>query len=239
MNTTKKLDDLIVNGIGSSNGGLFDRVEINGKGKIYGDVKCHSFVCNGTGSITGNLTAKTAKVSGNSKLNGVVTCEKLQVQGRASLKNKATINKFKVEGKASVDGSLKSEEIQIKGKATIQGDCEAELFKSEGIFQIDGLLNADQIIVTLYGECSVKEIGAQTVRIKKKSGLLNLFKSIFPNSLVTNLIEGDEIEIANTTATVIRGHNVNIGPGCRVDLVEYSGEYSCDKNSVVSELKKV
>jgi hypothetical protein len=45
----EKRRDLIINGIGSTNGGHFDTVKLNGNGTINGEVVCTNFESNGTG----------------------------------------------------------------------------------------------------------------------------------------------------------------------------------------------
>lgn len=45
-------DKLIINGSGSSKGGRFHTVEINGSGTVSGDVECTSLLFNGSGKQT-------------------------------------------------------------------------------------------------------------------------------------------------------------------------------------------
>ena len=35
------------------------------------------------------------------------------------------------------------------------------------------------------------------------------------------VVEGDEVRLENTDASVVRGRRVSIGPGCRIETVEY------------------
>ncbi|MGA8943178.1 MAG: hypothetical protein WB502_10735, partial [Thermoactinomyces sp.] len=67
-----------------------------------------------------------------------------------------------------------------------------------------------------------------------------LLKSFFADkSLSADVIEGDEIELEYTRAKVVRGKNVKIGPGCKVDLVEYQDSYDADSDAEVKEAKQV
>ncbi|MEH7180964.1 polymer-forming cytoskeletal protein [Neobacillus vireti] len=235
---TKKRGDLIINGLGSSNGGQFERVTLNGKGTINTDVECTQFECSGLGTVNGNVAAATAKISGNGKINGSIEGEFLSIDGTAKVKNHVAVKNLKVSGKASVGGKIKCDEIKIKGRMTVGEDCEAETFKAESQFTIGGLLNADLIDITIFAECRAKEIGGQTILIRQKSPFFCLLKAFIPTQLETELIEGDRIEIENTKAAVVRGNNVTIGPNCLIGVVEYSGEFSMDEKAVVKEVRK-
>jgi cytoskeletal protein CcmA (bactofilin family) len=235
---TKNRGDLIINGLGSSNGGQFNHVTINGKGTVNTDVECTNFDCNGSGTVNGNVVAAAAKISGNGKINGTIEGQSLSIDGTAKVKNNVHVKNLKVAGKACVGGKIKSDEIKIKGRITVGEDCEAETFKAESQFTIGGLLTADLIDITIFSDCKVKEIGGQTILIKQKPSLLGFLKPFIQTQLETELIEGDRIEIEYTKAAMVRGNNVKIGQNCIIDVVEYSGELSMDEKSVVKEIRK-
>lgn len=67
-----RTDNLIINGYGSSNGGEFHKVQLNGKGTVNGNVECDQFECNGYGAVTGNLKSSNARISGSGKVDGTV-----------------------------------------------------------------------------------------------------------------------------------------------------------------------
>jgi cytoskeletal protein CcmA (bactofilin family) len=230
--------DLVINGFGSSNGGQFHHVTINGKGTIKSDVECVDFECNGSGTVQGAVTTNTAQVNGVVKILGDVEGKQLTVDGSAKMEKSVHINKIKVSGKVNVGGSVKAEEVVVKGRLTVEEDCEAETFKAESLFKIGGLLNADEITIKLYGDCRAKEIGGDTIRVKKnKASLFDLFK---PNTqLETDLIEGNKIEIEYTHAKIVRGQQVTIGPNCHIGLIEYTDELIVDKKASIGESKKI
>ncbi|WP_252250785.1 hypothetical protein [Clostridium sp. ZBS13] len=39
----------------------------------------------------------------------------------------------------------------------------------------------------------------------------------------------------NTECKVIRGHNIKILGGCKIDKIKYTGELNIDNNSIVGE----
>jgi cytoskeletal protein CcmA (bactofilin family) len=237
---TKNRGDLVINGIGASNGGQFHLVTLNGRGTINSDLECSEFECNGSGTVNGNVTANTAKVSGNASFKGTIESQKFTVDGTAKIGQNLYAKQLKVSGKASVGGKVKAEEIKLRGILTIGEDCEAETFKAQYRFTIGGLLNADQVDIEIYGECKAQEIGGQTIIVKQHKGSLigTIFKPFFKTQLETDLIEGDRIELENTIAKVVRGNQVRIGPNCHIGVVEYTEEFSQDKNAIVGESRK-
>jgi cytoskeletal protein CcmA (bactofilin family) len=234
--STEKQGDIIINGMGTSNGGRYEQVLISGKGTVNGELDCNFFKCNGTGVVNGDLTCNKAKVSGNAKINGNVTSGDLLIEGRATITGEANINKVVIRGKGSVGGHLKGEELRIQGSAFIGGDCEVETFKAEGWFVVDGLLTAESIDIQTFGECKAGEIGGQTIRVRQKPNFLrDLLKVVFPVRLETDLIEGDQIELENTKAKIVRGSHIIIGENCEIDLVEYKQSFRVEKNGQVKK----
>jgi len=227
--TKNSRNDLRINGLGSSSGGSFGFVQINGKGDINGDLECQELQINGLGCIHGNVNAGTARTSGKSEIDG-------------NLKGSDVV----VDGMAEVGGSISAERIENRGMLKIYKDCGAETFSSQGRFVIGGLLNAGEINVELYFASKAREIGGEEIEIRTGSafGFKKFLNSIFPawelnHGLSAEVIEGDEIYLENTTAKVVRGKNVKIGPGCRIDNVEYKNSFHQDHGATVKQNKKV
>lgn len=225
------MNDLRINGIGSSAGGSFDLVQINGKGEIYGDLECRELQINGLGSFSGNVKAEVFKVSGKSEVSGNLEC------GMAT-----------IDGKIDIDGKLKARDIENRGMLGVTEEVSSESFHSYGAFKISGLLNADKIQIIMYAPCSAMEIGGEEIdiRVGKASGLRELIGSFFSGwplktSFSTDTIEGDDIYLENTSAKVVRGNNIKIGPGCQIDIVEYKNtfEKGNDSGITVKESRKI
>ncbi|MFC7442912.1 polymer-forming cytoskeletal protein [Laceyella putida] len=240
----EKRRDLTISGSGSAAGGLYDRLSINGEGRIHGDVDCISIKAYGVTTFAGNVKAERFDIAGETTIKGKVEVEEMKVKGQAHVYGYVICEELKVMGATTIEGNLTSEEIEIKGATTIKGDCEAEDFQARGGFTIDGLLNAGHIHVRLYGKCQAKEIGGETIRIEKDGLDFSLFKWLksilhYTNELVADTIEGDDIYLENTKAKVVRGNNVIIGSGCQIDLVEYKDQFEQKEDTVVKEHKKV
>ncbi|MDE5413539.1 polymer-forming cytoskeletal protein [Alkalihalobacterium chitinilyticum] len=233
--------DLTISGNGSTAGGHFQQVKINGNGKINGDIQCSDFQSNGSSNVTGNLIGETILVKGSTKIYGDVQGNRIEVSGTSSIEGKVDFQMIEVKGAATIGKGMTGEQFFLQGTVKVGGDCQAEKVQLDGGFSIEGLLNADQITIGLHGRSRVKEIGCETIVVKKASsffGLDKLIKSL-SRELNAELIEGDDIDLEYTTAKIVRGQNIRIGPGCHIDLVEYKGDFQQDLDAHVNESKKI
>lgn len=237
---------LKITGVGSTGGGKYDDVKINGTGLITGDVECSILDSNGASEIRGNVDAKTIKVNGAMQIKGDVVSEQMDVNGTATVSGNIMTRNMKISGNTSLTGNIKSAGVDIRGSISMEGDLEAECFKDIGAFNIGGLLNADHVCVSIIGNCKAREIGGGRIEIKKFDNSIvlqiqKLIKDIFnvKHSLIADTIEGDDVFLELTTARVVRGNNVTIGRGCNIDLVEYKGGLQVLEGAIVRERKKV
>ncbi|MCR8641158.1 hypothetical protein NV379_00685 [Paenibacillus sp. N1-5-1-14] len=224
--------DLIINGSGSSGGGVFNKVKISGSGKVSGDVECLEFRCSGSGSVIGNVKTGYMNVSGSGDVDGNLVAEELKVSGSFRVDGDTFVKEASVSGHMKVDGKLTAEEMTVNGALEVKDDCSAEEFVVKGGFRISGLLNAGKVDIQLHGDAFVKEIGCDQIEVRRNLlggiSVLKMIKTLFQsfhNELHADVIEGDDIALEYTKAKVVRGTNVIIGPGCKIDLVEYKGRY--------------
>lgn len=219
-----KPNDIRISGISQSSGGTFDQVLIEGVGRINGDVTCSSFVCNGRGSVNGQLRSGTAEFHGSSTVKGHLLADKTQIKGMLT-----------------VQGKLAGETVELEGQLTVKGDCEAESFTARGGVTIDGLLNADTLDIRFVRKCSARELGGGQITIRPEkvpSAIRKLIGSLSQPHLVADTIEGDRIALEGTTAEVVRGSRIEIGPDCRIARIEYKEELTVDPRSRVgSQIK--
>jgi cytoskeletal protein CcmA (bactofilin family) len=218
--------DLHINGVATAPGGHYERVQIEGVGKVEGDVQAAEFHLNGMATVRGELNAKTLNAIG-----------KLKVEGRTSA------GMTHMEGVAVIRGSLTGERLTLKGMLHVQGDCEFERLDAEGGFDIEGLLNAGFVDIRLYGRGKTREIGCDSIQVRKiarnhwKQMLQKMFGTWGPG-LEAGTIEGDDIDLEHTTASMVRGNRVTLGPGCRIGRVEYRTELRKHPDAKVGEEMK-
>lgn len=254
---------LIINGSGTSGGGTFSKVRINGSGKIIGDIECESFSINGSGSVQGTMKTDSAHINGSGQITGSMQAETfiisgsghlesgmrggtLRINGSARVNGPVEAQTVKIEGTGKIGGNCAVEEMHIDGVAEIGGNCECERFRSHGAFIIEGLLNADDIQIDLYHARSrAKEIGGGhiDVRMALVGAITRLICSLFVGKggalLDAGTIEGDDIYLEQTHADVVRGRDVTLGKGCSIGLVEYSGTLTKLEGAEVREEQHV
>jgi cytoskeletal protein CcmA (bactofilin family) len=238
--------DLRINGSGSAAGGTYGNVKINGSGKITGDLECKEFIINGSGEVIGKIEAEKLRINGSGHIVGDVKAKELKVNGSANLGGTVSGGNISVSGSADIKSGLDMQNVKISGSVKIGGDCNAERFESNGVFDISGLLNADEVDARLYWHRSrAKEIGGGKIIVGLGNSTgLSVLKAIFTlglhnPGLDADSIEGDEINLENTTARVVRGNNVTIGRGCDIGLVEYKGIYQKNGDAKVAEERKL
>ncbi|OIK09337.1 polymer-forming cytoskeletal protein [Bacillus sp. MUM 13] len=234
------ISNLTINGSGSYGGGLYRKVKVNGEASVTDHLECQAFKIMGRSKVEGNTKAETLSVYGEAELNGDLKAEKVKIYGSCQIQGDAVIKESKVRGSLDINGSYQGEQIEVKGGFTVRGDVEAEVFNSQGQFQIDGLLNAEEVNVSLrYDHSFAGEIGGERISIRAKGGLgemLQLKKSML--QMKASIIEGDEIYLEYTAAEVVRGRNIEIGPGCEINIIEHQGIYKKSKDSIVHEERK-
>jgi cytoskeletal protein CcmA (bactofilin family) len=218
--------NLIINGIGSSNGGTVRLAKIEGIGRVDGDIICTDFVLKGKADIHGSIKASTVEINGTAAIEGNLHAERLRIHG-----------------KVAVDGDFIADNIQLNGIASVKGNCETEIFDAVGRFQMS-LLNAGRIQIILHGNSNIAEIGGEHIQIRKQPGIdfakwLKVLPLSLGNKLTAQTIEGDYIYVEHTSAAIVRGVEVTIGPGCEIGVVEYKTKFNQDKGSKVIKLEQL
>ncbi len=236
--------DVKINGDGSLSGGTYGAVTINGAGTINGDIDCTDYRVNGAGTHNGKLLAQTITVNGTGTFNGEVQANELNVNGDMNVRDGIGVGRLSIKGNASFGGSIASHDVVVRGFMKTGGDCQSEAFDCEGAFTVAGLLNAGSVDIKLYGPCSAREIGGERITVRQPGGgglssLTQIFTFWAEKRLTADSIEGDDVTLELTTAKTVRGRNINIGEGCRVDLVEYAGTYVVAPGATVGEARLV
>jgi len=220
----ERIGDLKINGQSSAAGGNYNDLIVNGEGRITGDLDCIKLKINGQCDINGNVKAVSVEVNGSNSIKGNLEAEIA-----------------KIYGSADIDGNVSVDKAETYGSISINGDCNAEVFKIEGTFAIEGLLNAGELELSLYGSSKAREIGGENITVKRKgkSGFLGLKRMMQGKELTVDTIEGDDIYLENTQAKVVRGNNIEIGPGCEIELVEYKNSLKQDDKADISTHTKI
>ncbi len=187
----------------------------------------------GTGTSSGGVFNRV-NILGECDIDGNIECNKFKVMGTANVRGNMRAGRVRIVGTVEVDGKLEGERVEVTGGLNVKGDCSSESFHLRGAFSIDGLLNAGTIDLRLYGPANVKEIGGGSIRVKPH---LRMFSG--GKELSVDTVEGDDIHLEYTTAKVVRGNTVYIGPGCDIGLVEFQHHFKKSPKAKVTESNKV
>lgn len=247
--------DLKISGTGSVGGGSYNYVKISGAGKVTGSIDCRQLSISGAGKIQGEVRAEDISISGSGKIEGATYCQEVSVSGAGRFLGDVQCKSISTSGSCKIDGGLKGEEVSISGSIAIDRKIEADIIKvsgiitafglegerfyGDGIFKIEELLNADKIDIAIRGRCEAKEIGGEEITIRTgRNNIGGFLQSLFSfgydeGSLRSEVIEGDVLYLENTTARMVRGDKVVIGPGCTIENLEYKSSLEVSEKSRV------
>lgn len=224
-------NSISIMGEGTISGGEYDKISVNGEGITIGKITCNTLKVNGECTINEELTGETIKIRGEVISNKAIRAEKLKMVGEITCGDECCFNEVDIVGEANFKENLTFKKFKNLGELSVYKDCEGQEFESVGEIDIKGLLSADNIDIKVKGKSFINEIGGSKIKILDKH---NMFSK--KGVMKCYLIEGDEVELENTDANIVRGINVRILKGCTINKVEYTGEIEVDKDSVVKEL---
>ena len=245
---SEKRGSASISGAGVIGGGIYDRVTISGAGKVDGDLETDELQISGAGKVAGKVQARVIVASGSTTFTAGVHAEEMRVSGSARVDGQVHVKELKCSGTFKTNGGIHSEYVKVSGALHVGADVEAEIFRTSGGFQIYGLLSADRIEIDLGGRCTAREIGGEKISVRRGGwrergilldGLIKLFTGGGTAELRAQLIEGDAVSLEDTIAETVRGKTVEIGPGCRIENVEYSESLEVAKDAVVKNQVKV
>ncbi|MCO7175172.1 hypothetical protein ACFP7A_05630 [Sporolactobacillus kofuensis] len=228
-------ENLKIMGETHSNGGSFDKVRIMGECAISGSIEARSCKVMGECTVSGDLTSGYFRNMGEVTIDGMLTAKEARLIGETHVKGACTFKQASIYGELSAARDLSGEEIKVHGVLNVGANVSLERLMMRGGILVDGLLNCDQIdiVLKINAQNYVKEIGAGSVTIGKQHKIfgrapLHLFHA--------ESIEGDRLFLEYTQAKVVRGTDVVIGTGSKIERVEYSGTYKTSGPVEVGEV---
>ncbi len=193
-----------------------EAIKIVGSGVVKGNpVKTVEFKSAGSARVQGPLVAEVARIAGSCICEGDVTVEELHCAGSTRIAGRLKAEEVEASGFLQVEGDIEAEELSSSGSLHVGGHVRTEEFRSTGSVKIDGGLKAEEVRIDLGGTSKIPTIEAGDIQVKATGGFFRV-----RGELTTERIEGREIELEATTATLVKGDEVRIGPHCRIDVVE-------------------
>lgn len=181
------MNSLKADGNDTFSGGVYDRVDIDGRASVNGDlsaqtihndgllsvkgsVDCREFLCDGTASIMGNAGAEHMSIDGSVSVSGNLHCNRFSCDGMATVRGDALAERATVDGTVSILGSAQCSCLECDGTADIKGDANVTRMEIDGTVSISGNLQCDSFqcdgTATIRGNFTGKEFAS--------SGTVNL-----------------------------------------------------------------
>ncbi len=187
-------------------------------------------------------------VYGDLNINGVATAEgpievgHMDIDGVFNARSDVNCQSLDAHGVVTIDGNLRATKADIDGVVTVHGSkIEADRIVCDGILSTDGQVSADRIDAQGFinaNEIVGDNISIQSftrsfffrmwVRLKEAVGSHDFSK--------VDLIEATTISLRGVHARTVSGHDITIGPGCKIDRVDASGSLSIDPDAEVREV---
>lgn len=229
-------NNMNINGTGTIGSGDYNNVSISGMGKLNGKITANKIDISGTGGGEGFIKANEITVNGHFKYKGrLTTLKRFTVNGHSRICEDLKGNEIDIRGNLSASKNLIFEEMHISGRLSCIGNCEGTKFNCEGEAKIGGLLTADNINISIYRGSNIKEIGGENIRVESEDRMSNLplLGKLFNNKLLVESIEGDNIFLEDTIAKSVNGKDIVIGKGCKIDVINYSGNLEVKDGGIV------
>lgn len=235
--------NITISGAGRIEGGVYGTVKIAGSGRVVGDLTAEEFKAAGSAKVEGNLKAQRFEAAGSFRCEGNLEVEEGEAAGSCKVTGRIKAQELKLAGAVQAQG-ITGGYLRAGGSLSVAENVEVETFRLTGAFEIGGLLSADRVEVELEGRSKAQEIGGEKILVRAgqrnlggilSSALAFFFGSGTPKELTVETVEGDEVELEATQARLVRGGKVKIGPGCRIERVEYSESLEVAPGAVVKE----
>ena len=258
------MNNVHISGAGTFSGGTYEEIHVSGSGRWEGNVKCRRIHISGAVIGGGDRQAEEKiHVSGSLKTKGEISCDgEMHISGALATDGNVSGKEIHISGGGKC-GSITGTDIQVSGAVSVnhlhadqailsggfkvENDVEAEKVTISGSGTIKGLLNADEVEISAgyrEGSITIGGIGGSRVLIKKPEpfslfGIALSMKPSYTQSVVTDTIEADEVDLESTRARIVRGVNIRIGKGCEIDRIEYSGTIEHEPSAVIREIVQI
>lgn len=168
-----ELRDLRIEGIGSSYGGEYNIVKLEGMATIKDNLKCTTFSSEGMCKCEGELIADNIRTEGTFKINGNVKAKKISVEGVAKfIDSCVNADEVYVEGIIKCN-ELSADKIKIDGVCRVEKifgesiDINPKASKRAGFFDFFNSSYASDVKLIECTELNADELSAETIRASK------------------------------------------------------------------------
>lgn len=206
-------------GVGNMENGRVDGV-ISFEGGVYGDLEI-----NGVATVEGPLEAGMLDIDGVFNARKDVHCKGLETSGVVTIDGNLRTKVADIDGVVTVHGpKMEADRIVCDGVLTAAGQVSADFIDAQGFINATEIVG-DQITIQSFTKSFFFRMW---VKLKEAVGTQDYSK--------VTLIEATTINLRGVHAHTVSGHDITIGPACRIDKVDASGKLSIDQDAEVIEI---
>ncbi|WP_339281758.1 hypothetical protein NST94_05440 [Paenibacillus sp. FSL H8-0282] len=186
----------------------------------------------GSQFVRENINTVTVDVFGHLSTKGSVSTSKLKVSGDCTIGGNCKANQVNNLGSLRVQ-NIQADNLRSSGYMSVAENAAAGTFYAEGAVKIKRL-TADSSIEIRLGNRSTVEVmrAGGNIIVKPSSKLINALMHPF-RKLTCTTIEGTNITLYRTTADLVCGEEIIVGPGCTIGEIRYSKSLTVDLKSQV------
>lgn len=181
-----------------------------------------------------DVHAVTVDVFGHLNASKNVSTSKLKVSGDCKIAGKCEAGQVNNLGSLRVQ-NIMADKIMSSGYMSVAQEAVAGTFYADGAVKIKRL-TADAAIEIRLGNRSIIEVirSRGDITVKPSSKLMNTVMIPF-RKLTCESIEGLNITLYRTSARLVCGENVVVGPGCSIGEIRYSKSLTVHPKSQVGQ----
>jgi cytoskeletal protein CcmA (bactofilin family) len=222
----------------------------SGNLEVGGDLEVQSFRCSGFAEIEGSIQGQDIHISGSLEAADSIHCATFECSGNLELEGDLEAETVTLSGSTEISGLLNAEVVDICADAHSEiDDIGGSMIKvlrnrpftrkqNKTFTAFGGRLIVSMDDDSEDGGDSQPKGGLFAGLGEKLSNLTHPITLSFGNGrLEAETIEGDTVELENTTAQVVRGARVVIGEGCSIERVEYSESLDALPGTVKEAIK--
>jgi len=228
---------LKLSGKGAFAGGVYDEVSVSGSGRTGGDLEAATIHIAGSCMMEGRVKAGAFDASGSFNVGRDLEAKTLRGAGTGEVGGDVRAETLKFSGRLIAGGTVKAREATISGFAECGGNLEADQLQLGGAFDVGGSVSGQRIQIALAGHSRASEIVAPEIVVRRASWRWQMLDFAWRRStalLSAETIEGETVHLEATRAGTVSGRQVTIGPGCRIEVVEYSESLHIDPQADVA-----
>ncbi len=238
--TSSPMQSVKISGSGHIGGGHYDTVHVSGSARITGNVICQNVRISGSLHAQGSLECQAIHVSGSTEITDTLVTEDGHISGSLQIRGSLEVRgDLHVSGHAGVEGKASGHSYHISGIFRVGQEIEVDTLICSGTIECPGLISADHIKIDLYHPAKVGELAGASIDVAVPSGrfspdLIGHWRR--RRALLTvDEVSGDDLNLAYTKASLVRGDRIRIGEGCRIDRIEYRETLQADEASWIGE----